>query len=184
MPDTEKNNMESRTPGDPVFYYSRERRLSHASPFVQDMNEGKIKRPGLAISFFGNKSNLVLFVTLLVILASFGLSFRFVERGMSLGGNTLTVAINREEGLLILNITKNAPRRGEAYLGAVEIAVYPVLTAPQEGEIFPVFVNRIFFGPVATETFRMPLPVDGTDFFVTLKAGEEQRSIRVNVTER
>ena len=184
MPDTEKNNLETRAPGDPVFYYSRERRLSHASPFVQEMNEGKTKRPGLAISFFGNKSNFVLFVTLLIILGSFGLSFRFAERGVRLGGNVLTVAINQEEELLILSIVKNAPRRGEAYLGPVEIAVYPVLAGPQEGEIPPVFINRIFFGPVETETFRMPLPVDGTDFFVTLKAGEEQRSIRVNVSER
>lgn len=169
---------------DPVYYYSRERRLSRASPAVQALNDGKFIRPNLSKSLFGTKSNAVIFMLVVFFIAVFGLASRFsgLNRGVKLGGNTIAVSILREESVLILGIAKNMPKSGEAYIGAVDIAVSPVMSKPKEGEaqeMPPVFVHRIFFNTVDSETFQVVLPFDGTDFLVVLKTDSEQKSLRL-----
>ena len=106
------------------------------------------------------------------------------NRGLTLGGNTLTLAIFHEEELAILSIIKNAPRRGEVYLGAVDISVSPAGSIVSSGSAaLPVFNHRINFNPIETETFKLILPFEGSDFFVRLRAGDEERAFRVQASE-
>lgn len=169
---------------DPVFYYSRERRLDRASPIVRELNEGKSVRIGLSKRLFGTRGNSFLFFAIILSLAALGLANRFSarERGTKFGGNTLAVAIVKEDEVPILGIVKNAPKSGEAYTGAVDIAVSPVMAKPKAGEVQevpPVFTHRIFFNPLETETYQVVLPFDGTSFFVLLRSDEEQKSLKI-----
>jgi hypothetical protein len=177
--DDDKNNRET------VFYYSRERRLNRASPKVQAMNDGKNMTFGRAM--FGPRANKLIFFAI-VIICIFGLTINMftTERApgssITFGGNRLSLAIFSFEEALILAIVKNAPERGEFYTGEVEIAVSPAMPRLTEGEsreIPPVFSHRLLFRPVDSETFHISLPFDENDFFVLLRAGEEQRSIRL-----
>jgi hypothetical protein len=105
---------------------------------------------------------------------------------MTLGGNSLTLAIINVEDVLILGIVKNAPERGEFYTGEVDIAVSqaaPRVNLPENQEEQQIFAHRIVFRPVESETFHLSLPFEGDDFIVVLRAGAEQRSIRLRVTD-
>ena len=171
---------------DPVFYYSREHRLSRASPEVQALNDGKPIRMSLSKTLFATRSHRILFLVIIFTCVSLVLGNRFSGRdsGVKLGGNTLTSVIVREEGVLLLGITKNAPKFGEAYVGAVDIVVSPVMPKPKEGEAQefpPLFTHRIYFNPSASETFSLTLPFEGTDFFVILRNDSEQKSLRLMV---
>ena len=171
---------------DIVYYYSREHRLDNASPIVQNIYRQKSSRPGISFSLFGSKPNLMLFVSIVLIIFMFGMASRaMASRIVKLGGNTVDMAILREEGTRLLKITKKAPTGGETYLGFVEIAISPVQSKqePAAGaagdEALPAFTHRIEFKPYDSETFRVFLPFDGDDFFVTLQTSAEQKSMRV-----
>ena len=185
MADSEK---QGNTEKDTVFYYSRERRLSRASPVVQAMNDESYTRPTLRKVIFGNRGNVMLFISIIVV-SVFGLGINYINREpspstfMRLGGNNLTITIHRIGEALILGVTKNAMESGEVYIGDVEIAVSPTLPVSDEGEDPPVFSHRVSFRPVASETFHISLPFEGDDFFAVLRAGDEQRSMRLRVAE-
>ena len=170
---------------DPVYYYSREHRLSKASPAVRAMNDGKYIRPS-ARTLFATRGNAIVFATV-VIFTVFGLSSRFMglgrERGTVLGGNNLALTIVREEGVLFLGMTKNVPKNGEFYIGAVDIAVSPVIPKSREGETPQIYAHRVFFNPVESETYLVSLPFDENDFFVILVAENEQKPLRLSATE-
>ena len=154
---------------DPVFYYSRASRLSRS------VNDEQSKKTGLFKTSAAARANIMLFVSIIIICVMFGISTRISgKQGVNLGGNTITLTLVREEGVLILNIFKKAPKSGEVYMGAVDISVSPAEpTAASQ-----IFSHRITLNPAATETYRVSLPFDGNDFFVTLRAGEE-KSLRV-----
>jgi hypothetical protein len=179
------------SPKDTVFHYSRERRLSRASPAVQAMNEGSYVRPTLRKVLFGTRGNIIMFASIIVI-SVFGLAIHYITREsspattMTFGGNHLSLAILRVEEALILGIIKDAPERGEFFTGEVEIAVSPAVAGSNVGEAEEeslVFNHRVLFRPVTSETFHISLPFEGDDFFAILRAGDEQRSIRLRVVE-
>jgi hypothetical protein len=180
---------DDKTDRETVFHYSREHRLSRASPEVRAMNDGKNMTLGRAM--FGPRANKLIFFAI-VIICIFGLAINFftIERSpassITFGGNRLSLAILSFEEALILAMVKNVPDRGEFYIGEVEIAVSPTMPRQLEGEdreIPPVFSHRILFRPVDSETFHISLPFDGDDFFVLLRAGEEQRTMRLRVVD-
>ena len=170
---------------DPVYYYSREHRLSRASAQVRAHNEGTSTRPGLSKSLFGTRGNIFLFVSIIIICAMFGMTSRFSGRespGVKLGGNTLALTIFREEEILIFELLKNAPKSGNIYTGEVDIAVSPVMPKSDDGAIPDVFSHRVYFHPAEYESFNIALPFFEEDNFVVLIiAGEEQRALRLNV---
>jgi hypothetical protein len=198
MTDTEKQpgkpiNMEDNVnaPRETVFHYSRERRLNRASPQVQALNEGQFIKPNFFKTLLTTRSHRLLLFAIVFVFASSGLAVRFTgrqgqgqqEQGMRLGGNSLALTIVSVEGMLLLGIVKNAPRSGELYIGPVDIAVSPVISGSETGEASQIFTHRVFFNPVETETFRISLPFEETDFFVILKTHDEQRSLRLRVRE-
>ena len=192
MSDTEKQpGKPMETEGDKykdsVFHYSRERRLDRASPAVQALNEGNFVRMSFFKTLFSTRSNRFIFIIIFLITAM-GFSTRITggrdapqEQGLRLGGNTVAMTIIPVEGTLFLGIVKSAPRSGELYTGAVDIAVSPVVA---EGEDPVIFSHRIFFNPALSESFQISLPFfEETDFFVVLSTEDEHRSVRLGVRE-
>ena len=183
MSDSEKDSSAQK---ETVFYYNRERRLKNASPAVQALNNDQYGSLTLRKILLGNRGNLMLLVGIVVI-SIFGLVINFINRepspasSITLGGNNLALAIFRVDAVLILSITKNAPESGEVFIGEVDIAVSPAQIG--EGEEPQIFSHRVFFRPAASEIFHVSLPFDGNDFFTVLRAGEEQRSIRLRTME-
>ena len=138
---------------------------------------------------------MILFVIVFVMAAS-GLASRFMGgegegggqqyQGVILGGNLLALTIIPLEETPFLVIIKTAPASGEFHTGAVDIAVSPVMPTATEGEAREapqVFTHRIFFNLVESEMFQISLPFEETDFFVVLQTGEEQRTLRMQVSE-
>lgn len=177
--DDKENAPPGNSATEPVFYYSRERRLSRASPQVQALNDGKPIRASFRKTVLATRSHKLIFFSLIFVCISLLLASRFTAResAVKLGGNTLAISIVREEGILMLGISKTAPKSGEVYIGAVDIAVSPVHSKQEEAP--SVFSHRIYFNPVESETRRVSLPFDGDDFFVILKTENERKSYRI-----
>jgi hypothetical protein len=167
---------------DIVYYYSRERRLSRASPEVQALNDGIPIRSSFSKTLFATKAHKLVFFAIVITVTVSSLASRFSGtdsgvKGVKLGENTLALTLRPVEGALILGIIKNTPESGEFYAGAVDIAVSPV--QKKAGEVPLVFNHRISFTLVETEVFQAAIPFDGTDFFVLLRAGDELKSVRL-----
>ena len=163
---------------DLVYYYSKERREARRRPSA---GGEKTVRIGPFKTTVGGRANFIFFFTLLLIIFMFSLGRRITanNQGLQLGGNTISMNIVKDEEMLVLNIIKTAPQRGEVYLGTVQVSVAP----EGSSDLIPSFSQQITFNPVDVENFRIFLPFAGSDFFVTLMAGEEQRSIRLSVLE-
>jgi len=195
LPETPKDEKPGKTASnwddvntDTVFYYSRDRRLSRASADVRSMNDGKPIRPSLSRTLFATGAHRIIFIAIIFTILAFSFASRFSARGgddsIKLGGNTLATVITREEGILILGVVKTMPKSGEAYVGAVDLSVSPVLSNTKEGGTAgapQIFSHRISFNPVETETYQISLPFDGNDFLVTFKNDSEQKSFRLKV---
>ena len=168
---------------DPVFYYSREHRLNQASQVVRSMNEEKPARRGILGSLFGSRANISFFFTIILICLVLVLGSRLSARtpGIKLGGNTVAMAVQRSDGLPVLVISKKAPDSGVSYVGAVDVAVFPAETESDGAKGSDGLTHRIFFNPAGSETYRIPLPFGGNDFFVTLRAEDEQKSVRLKL---
>ena len=191
-PDTDRTvppiSMMNETNTDTVYYYSREHRLSRASAVVQDLNNGKTIRPNFFKTLFSTRGNKMLIFSVILCFSAFGIANRLSGKSneIKLDGNTLTVAIIREEGVLSLAMAKNTRKNTKAYVGAVDIAVSPVMTKSKETslqEFPPIYSYRIFFDNEDTQTYRELLPFDGASFFIVMRTDEEQKSIKINAIE-
>jgi len=161
---------------DPIFYYKK------GSLMRSSLEEAKSKRAGIFKNSVAARANIMVFISVIVICVMFGVTTRIMARqNIKLGENTMVLNIVNEEGILFLDIVKKAPKSGEVYMGIVNISVFPAIE--QSTETPKAFSHRITFNPAATERYRVSLPFDGNDFYVTLNAGEEQKTIRVNVKE-
>ena len=161
---------------DPVFYYKRASRLRQSNSEEQAKRKGLFKRSPAA------RANIMVFVSIIIICVMFGISTRMAaKQDVKFGGNTLNLKIVQEEGILILNITKKAPKSGEFYTGVVDISVSRSDTAIDTADTPEVFFHRVTFNLATTETFRVTLPFEGNDFFVGLKNTGEQKSVRVRI---
>jgi len=174
---------------DIVFYYSREHRLSRASAAVRELNSGTVPRTRLTTRLFGNRTNFMFFIVILVICGSFGLGYTYSGGGRSikLGRNSLAAEILNEDGILILDLVKSKPKSGEFYTGAVDIAVSPVIQksgAAGDEVPPPMFTHRVFFTARDSESYNISLPFEGTDFLVLLRIDKDQKAIKLKYQER
>lgn len=195
MSDTEKKfpgkheAMEENVHRETVYHYSREHRLSGASPNVQKLNDGIPIKSSFTKALFATRAHKLIFIAIILGSVTFGLTNRFSggETGIKLGRNTVALTVVSVEETPVLGIVKEVPSSGEFYTGAVDIAVSPVLPKPKEGEEreeTPVFAHRIFFNPVESEIFHLSLPFGGTDFLVVFRTGDEQKSLRFKVKKK
>jgi hypothetical protein len=169
---------------EPVFYYSREHRLERASPRVRELNSGEFGKMSAAKRIFGSRGNVMTFVLIIIscLMLSFVSKYSRTGTNTKLGGNTVTMAILKEENALIMDITKQGPKTGVAYAGEVEIAVSPTKVKSQvEGETPPVFYHRVYFAQAGYENFQIALPfdIDENEFILLLKMADEQKSVKL-----
>jgi len=186
MPDNKDSPNNDYDKSVPVFYYSREHRLSRAPQRVIDFTEDNSKPPGLLRIIFGKKSNVSILISVAIICALFMMANRSSgkESGSNLGGNLVAVTIFREGDILIMSIDKTAAKTGEVYLGAVDIAVSPAKATAKQGEDIPVFSHRITFNPVDYENYYLSLPFDDKNFYVIIVAGNNQKALRISAKEK
>ena len=164
-----------------VFYYSREHRLSKASPLVLAHNRNTNTRPGFAKSFAGSRSN---FITLMVVLACviFVMGYHSSPGQQNtifnLGNNKIIPSViedinpeARDEKILFFSIQKTRPNQEDVYIGLVDIAVSPVL--PKNAGEPPVVIERIVFSLNSPEDFRFSLPFWAKDFIVIFQTEDE-----------
>ena len=185
MNEKEKPREGDKVEQDVVFYYSREHRMSRAPEAVRALNNENHARSSLGKKLFGTKGNVIIFISIIIICAMFSIISRLYSRGTSvkLGANTLELTILREGEVSGLSIEKTMPKTGEFYIGAVDIAVSPMVSQSREGEaageIPQVLSHRVFFNPTDTESFFISLPFDGDTFYVFLTTDDEQKAVRV-----
>ncbi|MDR1059441.1 MAG: hypothetical protein LBL43_07810 [Treponema sp.] len=191
--------MDNREEGDRdlVFYYSREHRLSRASPEVRELNDGVIKRPGLFRSLTSTRGHLFLLLSIFVICGMIFIVFYSPEeRALTLGGNKLTLSIQEGEEGGVLTIVKEAPRGKASYTGAVDLAVSPAPAAKggsaaggeAGGSSEPeILTRRIFFTLEETESYRIPLSTEtgaslnGEGYYVMLQSENERISRKITL---
>ena len=184
--DNDRENREMKS--DPVFHYSREHRLSKASPTLQAYYEEGSAPTGNLKRMFGSRGNKLLLIVILLMSVVISLTSRMkgTENSITLGGNPLSTVITVEEGVLILDIIKNAPKKGSAYAGEVDILVYPVQPKAKEkeaNELPPVFSHRIFFTSVYPETFSISLPFTEREISVIFRIANENKNLNLKVIE-
>jgi hypothetical protein len=166
--------------GEAVFYYSREHRLKRASPTVRALYDDA-PGPGTVKNLIGKKSNLFLLVSILMVCVMLALSSRIPgEKGVTLGGNTVALAITRNRGgKLSVFIQKNAASSGEAYTGTVAVAVSPVLSKQDKGKPPEIYTDKFLFTPAEKDGYRFELPFEGEDFLVVLQTEHERKGLRI-----
>jgi len=172
---------------EPVYYYSREHRLSRASAAVRDLNDSKSGKMSMAKRLFGSRSNAMLFIMIIItfVMLNFVSKYTQAKTSVKLGGNTVELAIQREEGMPILDIIKQRAKTGNAFMGEVEIAVSPIKVKSksnlEEGETPPVFFHRIYFTQADYDNFQISLPfdIDENEFILLLKTTDEHKSVKL-----
>jgi len=170
---------------EPEYYYSRERRLSRASSAVRELYDSKSGKISVVKRLFGNRNNAMLFIMIIITFAilNFVSKNTKTNTAVKLGGNTVTIAILREEETLILDITKQSPKTGAAYTGEVEIAVSPAKV--NKSETPPVFFHRVYFTTAGYDSFLISLPFDVSEneFILLLKTADEQKSVKLGAKQ-
>jgi hypothetical protein len=169
---------------EPVFYYSREHRLERASLRVRELNSGEFGKMSVTKRIFGARGNVMTFVLIIITCLMLGFVSKYsqAETNVKLGGNTVTMAILKEEETLILEITRQSPKTGSAYAGEVEIAVSPTKVKSQaKSETPPVFYHSVYFSQAAYESFQISLPFDTNEneFILLLVTAYEQKSVKL-----
>jgi hypothetical protein len=172
---------------EPVYYYSREHRLSRASSAVRNLYDSKSGKINVAKRIFGTRGNVMTFVLIIIscLMISFVSKYSRAMSDVKLGGNTVTTAILKEGDAKILDITKQGPKTGVAYSGEVEIAVSPVVSNLNEGETPPLFFHRVYFSQAGYERFQISLPfdIDKEEFILLLKTADEQKSVKLRTKQ-
>jgi len=175
--------MDENIEREPVFYYSREHRLSRASPRVRELNDSKFGKMSVAKRLFGSRGNVMTFALIVIscIMISFFSRYSQLKTNVKLGGNTVVMTILKEKETLIMDIAKQGPKTGVAYAGDVEIAVSPVMSKLNQGETPPVFYHRVYFSQAGYETFQISLPfdIDESVFILLLVTADEQKSVKL-----
>jgi hypothetical protein len=174
---------------EPVYYYSREHRLSRASSAVRELNDSKFGKMNMAKRFFGNRGNVMTFIMIIISCLMLNFFSRNTQANttVKLGGNAVTMAILNDEDVLILDIAKQGPKAGVAYTGEVEIAVSPAKEKSEpkltESETPPVFLHRVYFTTSGYDSFQISLPFDANEFILLLKTADEQKSVKLKAKQ-
>jgi len=178
---------------EPVFYYSREHRLERASQRVRELNSGEFGKMSMTKRLFGSRGNVMTFIMVVItfFMLNFVSKYSRATTDVKLGGNTVTMAILKEEDTLILDISKQGPKTGVTYSGEVEIAVSPtkvkskVKSESNGGETPPVFFHRVYFSQAGYENYQILLPFESNEneFILLLITADEQKSVKLRAKQ-
>jgi hypothetical protein len=166
---------------EPLFYYSRDRRLSKAPPGVQALyKEDRKPKFNLFRPLLSSRPNAILFGTM-VALVLITVAINISTRGQGARdyyGNRVSVSAARYGGVTVVNLKKNRRDDGAAYTGPLDIAVFPGEDAdsPSGPDAGPaMYPYRLTFSSRASEEFSFSIPFEGTRFVVRIShegAGE------------
>jgi hypothetical protein len=165
-----------------VFYYNRERRLEKAPQAVKDLyNKDKTNRRfSLLGPLVADKPRATVFFTIILVCVAIVIVTLINKTGgaYSLDGNSIAITGTRFEGATIVVLTKKVKKNaGNAYTGAVDIAVsYPVSDAGDDGK-YPVFYHRIFFSMEPVEEYRFAVPFDPPEQLLILQT--ERNTLKI-----
>ncbi|GHT73394.1 hypothetical protein FACS1894124_1710 [Spirochaetia bacterium] len=172
---------------EPEFYYSRERRLAHASSRLRELNEtGLVKKGGIFRALTSTKGNTMILMVIVLMSVLITIASRTIYKdggGLTLGENTLTVSALRISETTYIEIKKEA-LGDTSYTGPVELAVsIPQKKGKTDGteEAAPIETFRFFFTLKEDEEFRLALPFDAPEFLMVMRVGEVFKTIRVKV---
>lgn len=148
---------------EPVFHYSRERRLRSAGDAVRRLNaEGSVKRPGLFRTLTATKPLAFLFLAIIMLSLTAVVTTVLLPKDDEgrLGGNRITLSAFRFQGTTYLAVVKKAEEKG-AYVGPVAMAVSTQAGAAWE--------QTLDFAPRDEQEFRYALPLDAPRLLVVLQ---------------
>jgi len=144
------------------FYYSRERRLEKAPEAVRNFYNGQQSvRTGLLYSLTADRPRKILFfmIILLCMTILFLSILGYFDTSYLLDGNKIEITAASYEDAVII-VLKKTIKNKDAYNGAVDIAVSPVVMS---GEDYSLFTHRIFFTAENEEPYRFAVPLsEGT----------------------
>jgi hypothetical protein len=167
---------------DVIYHYSRDHRLARASQTVRALNdETPPPRPNLFRTLTATKPLALLFITIMmmVVFISLATILTASDRGIALGGNTLTVSALRFQGMTYIAIKKTCKEDDRAYTGAVDVAVSIVQSGTETSESPPIAARRIFFSLNAEEEFRFSIPFEAPELLFLVQSEMEQRTFKV-----
>ncbi|GHV87931.1 hypothetical protein AGMMS50267_02910 [Spirochaetia bacterium] len=170
---------------EPEFYYSRERRLAHASSRLRELNEtGLVKKGGIFRALTSTKGNTMILMVIALMSVLITIASRTIYKdggGVRLGENILTASARRVSETTYIELKKKA-LGDTSYTGPVDLAV----SIPQKkgksdgtGEVPPIETFRFFFTLKEDEEFRFALSFDAPEFLMVMRAGETFKTIRV-----
>jgi hypothetical protein len=168
-----------------VFYYNRERRLEKSPQAVKDLYNKKNtgSRFNLLGPLIADKPRATVFFTIILVCVAIVIVTLVNKTGgvYSLDGNGIAVSGTRFEGATIVVLTKTVKKNaGNAYTGAVDIAVsYPADNGGEAGD-YPVFYHRIFFSLEPVEKYRFAVPFDSPDQLLILQTERSTLKIKFN----
>jgi hypothetical protein len=174
---------------EPVFYYSREKRLEKAPSRVRELYEDPPKRRGLFRALTATKPLAILFwsiMALSLITIAMG-TFGNFGNTPYLGGNRLSVESRRGDGETFLVLRKELREKRWAYKGMVELSVSPLPATGENGPedagrretVLPVFTQRIYFSSGKEEFFPFSVPFEADTLLFRMKGG--RRNIHFSV---
>jgi hypothetical protein len=165
-----------------VFYYSRERRLARAAPAVRELYAEKPKkRLNLLRTLTATRPLAMLFYTI-VLMSAFILVMSILgltDSEYLLGGNKISVAAMKYQGVTIMVLKKNSKDENEAYTGPVDIGVSPVMSRQDEDADYPVFTHRIFFSLNSGEEYRFSVPFEADEFLMILQNEKDNLKMKI-----
>ncbi|MDR1900571.1 MAG: hypothetical protein LBQ55_11215 [Treponema sp.] len=177
---------------EPVFYYSRARRLERASPAVRALNsEIPGKRPSLFRTLTANKANSMILAAIVLLSGVMAAaSFLMSRDDTVLGGNAVALSALRYNGSTIVILKKSVKTEKGVYTGAVDMAVSPAAaaggsaaadgsSAAASAEENPLAVRRIFFTLEKNEEYRVSVPFEAPELLILLRAEEKQVSLKI-----
>ena len=168
----------------PVFYYNREQRLDKAPQQVRDLYSGQ-KRTGFNLlrPLVGTRSSAILFFTILILSLSmvFLTLSGYLDTSYALEGNQLSFKATRFEGIVIVTLKKTLEKKNksgaQAYTGAVDLAVAPVVRDSEED--YPVFYHRVFFSLEREEEYRFAVPFDSPELALVLQTEKSTLTLKI-----
>ncbi|MDR2305362.1 MAG: hypothetical protein LBE10_12365 [Treponema sp.] len=182
---------------EPVFYYSRKKRLEKAPPGVRELYEAPPKKKGLFRALTATKPLAILFWSIMVLSLITIAMGTFGNFGNTpyLSGNRLSVESRRQNGETFLVLRKELREKRWAYKGMVEFSVFPApaggeggLSVPEEDTgrketVLPVYTRRIYFSSAKEEVFPFSVPFEADILLFRMKGGRREIHFSVDCSE-
>jgi len=173
-----------------VYHYDRERRLAKAPQSVRDLYNAPVHRFNLLRPLVRTKPLAMMFISIVVIslvILAIGV-LGLASDTHVLDGNQLSIQAIRYEGTIIIAVDKTMKKTGmarfsrsEAYTGAVDIAVQPVLKSGEAQDWQPedIFYHKIFFTLEPAEYYRFSVPFDAGELALVFRTEKKTLGLTV-----